>query len=107
MGFSGPISEWVVGEKLAREGGYGRVVDTMRGRSEARGLERDHRAAAEGVEHGNAVRITLRKLRYQFSVSSVPASHRFAHEVLEPSLLGLVLRPRQKTGEDRCHGLCE
>src|ERR1019366_10184635 len=76
MGFSVPIPEWVIREKLARERGYGRVVDAVRGYAKACRFERDHNAAAEGVEHGNAVGIGLRKLRYQFSVSSVPARHR-------------------------------
>ena len=79
----------------------------MRGYAEACRLERDHGAAAEGVEHGSAVGIGLRELCYQFGVSSVPARHRLAHEVLEPPLFGLVLGPRQETGEDRCLGLRE
>jgi hypothetical protein len=79
----------------------------MRGYPEARSFERDHGAAAEGVEHGSAVGIRLLELRYERSVSSVPPSHRPAHEVLEPPLFALVLGPWQETGEDRGFGLCK
>ena len=102
---TGPVAEREVGEKLTRERGNGRVVDPVSGRPEARRFERDHGAAAEGVEHGSAIGIGLRKLRYQFIVSSVPARHRRTHEVLEPSLFDLVLGPRQETREDRRLGL--
>ena len=106
-GLSRPIPEWVIGEKLARERGDRRVIDAIRGYAEACSFERDDGAAAKGVEHGDPVGMALREFCYQSSVSSVPASHRLAHEVLEMSLFGLVIRPRQKAGEDRCLSLRE
>ena len=85
---------------MTTKGSHGGVIDPVRGRPVSGCFERNHGSSGEEIQQRGPVREPTQEFCLHVSVGRVVVLQCTTHEVLQPTLFLLILRPGQQAREN-------